>query len=112
VQPQTLNRYAYALNNPVNRTDPAGLASEGGGGGLANELLEELVFQDCVKLVLVTVLLVALAGAFFALPSTLVVGGLAATLFAGISTFNALVTAGAAAGVGYAATDLCSERIA
>jgi uncharacterized protein RhaS with RHS repeats len=27
--PGTLNRYAYALNNPVNRVDPAGLASEG-----------------------------------------------------------------------------------
>ena len=32
-QPQTLNRYAYALNNPVNRVDPTGLASEGRGGG-------------------------------------------------------------------------------
>jgi hypothetical protein len=29
-QPQTLNRYAYALNNPVNRVDPMGLANEGG----------------------------------------------------------------------------------
>jgi RHS repeat-associated protein len=44
-QPQTLNRYAYALNNPVNRVDPTGLASEGAGGlnGLLRECSTELL---------------------------------------------------------------------
>jgi RHS repeat-associated protein len=43
-QPQTLNRYAYALNNPVNRVDPTGLASEGLGGGFNPLTLECLSF--------------------------------------------------------------------
>ncbi len=63
-----LNPYPYALNSPVNRVDPTGLASEMAGMTWDERLLEELLFQDCFKLVLVTSQLILLAFLFGALP--------------------------------------------
>jgi RHS repeat-associated protein len=96
--PRGLNRYAYAYNSPAVYTDPTGLAVR---EEAINALLEELVLQDCWKLVAVTALLAVLAVGFLLLPAApLVASPAAVAVLAGFSYFNAFVTAGASLGVG------------
>ena len=110
MNPQTQNPYPYALNNPVNRVDPTGLASEGSEGGFSEAFFEELLFQDCIKFVLVTFLLAILAVGFLGLPAFAGVGGTAGVIVAGVSTVNFLAASGAAAGVGYSDYEVCTAR--
>jgi RHS repeat-associated protein len=51
--PQSLNRYAYALNSPTNLVDPLGLNAaapwddDGGGGGIPGFCPAQYSFEDC-----------------------------------------------------------------
>jgi RHS repeat-associated protein len=47
--PQQLNRYAYALNSPLNYTDPSGHAADAGGAGGSNDV-NCLPRPDCYDL--------------------------------------------------------------
>jgi RHS repeat-associated protein len=107
LDPQSQNRYAYAGNNPVNRTDPTGLMSEG--GGWEEFLIEQFVFQDCLKFSLLTAALVGLAVGFATAPLALPTLPLWLTIVATIELeVAAVATGGAAAGVGYSASEICT----
>lgn len=112
-QPQTLNQFAYVMNNPTTLVDPTGLNSELNHGSVGvDALVEELVLQDCIKLTVVAIALLALAVGFLLLPSLLplVATGGAVTVLGAFSALNAAITAGASAGVGYAAYEICKHR--
>ena len=110
LNPQTHNPYAYGLNNPVNRVDPRGLASES--ADWQDRLIEELLFQECLKFVLVTAALAILAFGFFGAPlfiSTLGIPVALQLLVALELQIAAAAATGAAAGIGYAAYKICTR---
>jgi RHS repeat-associated protein len=47
--PQTLNRYAYALNNPLRYVDVSGLSAQEGSGAFVNLSSSDVDHVNCYK---------------------------------------------------------------